>query len=104
MAPFTILKGPLSQRANYPPKESLNPKPLISAVQDDCELAVAFGHLGRAVVLASLHLGPLGGSWVVINGVISRVTIHIRALITPLITTHEPPSRAFPESPNTPYR
>ena len=38
----------------------------------------------------------LGGSWVVISGVISRVTIimtHIRGLITPLITTHEPPSR-----------
>ena len=38
---------------------------------------------------------PLGGSWVVISGVISRVAIvmtHIRGLITPLITTHEPPS------------
>ena len=38
----------------------------------------------------------LGGSWVVINGVISMVTIiitHITGLITPLvITTHEPPS------------
>ena len=36
----------------------------------------------------------LGGSWVVINGVISRVTIlmnHTRGLITPLRTTHEPP-------------
>ena len=29
----------------------------------------------------------------VMNGVISRVTIHIRGLITP-ITTHEPPSIA----------
>ena len=35
----------------------------------------------------------LGGSWVVISGAISRVTIHIRGLITLLITTHEPPSR-----------
>ena len=38
---------------------------------------------------------PLGGSLVVISGVISRVTIvisPIRGLITPLITTHEPPS------------
>ena len=37
----------------------------------------------------------LGGSWVVISGVISRVTviiIHKRRLIIPLITTHEPPS------------
>ena len=39
----------------------------------------------------------LGGSWVLITWVISRVTItitRIRGLITPLITTHEPPSRA----------
>ena len=38
----------------------------------------------------------LGGSWVVISGVISRVTIvitQIRGLITPLLTTHKPPSR-----------
>ena len=35
----------------------------------------------------------LRGSWVVISGVISRVTINIiriRGLKTPLITTHEP--------------
>ena len=43
-----------------------------------------------------VHL--LGGSWVVITGVISRVTIiitqtPIRGLSTLLITTHEPPSR-----------
>ena len=38
----------------------------------------------------------LGGSWPVISGVISRVTIiitHIGGLITPLITPHEPPSK-----------
>ena len=38
----------------------------------------------------------LGGSWVVITGLRSRVTTvitHIRGLITPLVTTHEPPSR-----------
>ena len=38
----------------------------------------------------------LGGSWVVISGVISPliwvITI-VTLLITPLITTHEPPSR-----------
>ena len=47
-----------------------------------------------------LQLGSqtlLGGSWVVnISGAISKVSIliitHIRGLITPLITTHEPPS------------
>ena len=39
---------------------------------------------------------PLGGSWVVISGVISKVNIvitQVRGLITPLITTHEPPSK-----------
>ena len=44
---------------------------------------------------ACKDVGLLGGSWVVRSGVISRVTIvitHIRGLITPLITTHEPPS------------
>ena len=38
----------------------------------------------------------VGGSWVAINGVINRVTIlisHIRGLMTPLISTHEPPSK-----------
>ena len=38
----------------------------------------------------------LGGSWVVISGVISPliwVIITVTLLITPLITTHEPPSR-----------
>ena len=37
----------------------------------------------------------LGGAWVLISRVRSRVTIlitHIRILITPLITTPEPPS------------
>ena len=40
----------------------------------------------------------LGGSWVVISGVISRVTIvitHIRGLMTPFMTTHEPPSMVY---------
>ena len=49
--------------------------------------------------------GVLGGSWVVISGVISRATIvitHIRGLITPLITTHEPPSRDATTDPSMP--
>ena len=40
----------------------------------------------------------LGGSWVVISGVIGPLiwVIAILALLkTPLITTHEPPSRAL---------
>ena len=40
----------------------------------------------------------LGGSWVVISGVISRVTMHIthiRGLIALLISTHEPTSRRY---------
>ena len=48
---------------------------------------------GPAAARAGQRL--LGGSWVVISRVISRVTIlitHIRGLITLLITTPEPPS------------
>ena len=44
----------------------------------------------------------VGGSWVVISGVISRVTIiitHIRGLITPLVTTHEPSSIPYTLNP-----
>ena len=40
----------------------------------------------------------LGGSWVVISGVISRITIimtHMRGLRTLLITTREPPSKGL---------
>ena len=51
-------------------------------------------NVGSEVNSPFLH--QLGGSWVVISGVISRVTVfitHIRGLITPLITTHEPPRR-----------
>ena len=48
----------------------------------------------RKAATTYVHEPVLGGSWVVISGVVSRVTIviiHIRGLITPLITTHEPP-------------
>ena len=44
------------------------------------------------------NTGLLEGSWVVISGVISRVTIvitHISGLITLLITTHEPSSKVL---------
>ena len=44
-----------------------------------------------------LRVLALGGSWLVISRVIGRITLlitYIRALITPLITTYEPPSRA----------
>ena len=41
-------------------------------------------------------MGPyLEDHGVVINGVVSGVAIHIRGLITLLITTHEPPSRGL---------
>ena len=59
----------------------------------------------RRRLLPRLHAKPgpetsnpealLGGSWVVISGVIIKVSIvitHIKGLITLLITTHEPPS------------
>ena len=51
--------------------------------------------LGFLIITTPFCYTPLGGSWVVISRVISRVTIliiHIRRLITSLITTHEPPS------------
>ena len=54
------------------------------------------GLLGRII---------LGGSWVDISRVISRRTIvitHIRGLITPLITTHEPPSTVYDNMPQSP--
>ena len=35
----------------------------------------------------------LGGSWVVTTGVISPLITTVTLLITPLITTHEPPSK-----------
>ena len=51
---------------------------------------------GGGLGLKALFLEALvGGSWVVISGAISRVTVvitHIRGLRTLLITTHEPPS------------
>ena len=47
------------------------------------------------MVVVLLKRGLLGGSWVVISRVISRITMvitYIGGLIAPLITTHEPPS------------
>ena len=47
--------------------------------------------MGRLAWMATV----LGGSWVVLSGVISRITsdiTYIRGLMIPLITTHEPPS------------
>ena len=44
----------------------------------------------------SMSWGVLGGSLAVISRVISRITIaitHIRGLIAPPTTTHEPPTR-----------
>ena len=46
-------------------------------------------HVLRLLCKAPLH----GGSWLVITRVISKITLlitHIRGLLTPLITTHEP--------------
>ena len=49
------------------------------------------------IVITVIIIQVLGGSWVVtsISGVVSRITIviaHIMGLVTPRITTHEPPS------------
>ena len=51
----------------------------------------------EAQLLFRWDVSILGGSWVVICGVVSRVTIiitHISGLIAPLLTTHEPPSNS----------
>ena len=58
----------------------------------------AGGHLN----LTGESPGLLGGSWVVISGVISRVTMvitPIMGLLTPFVTTHEPPSRDLRSQP-----
>ena len=50
--------------------------------------------LTRRSFWESMLLHQLGGSWVVISGAISRVTVritHIKGLIAVLITAHEPP-------------
>ena len=44
----------------------------------------------------------LGGSWVVVSRVTSRVTLvitYLRGPITPLIATHEPPSTPYNPKP-----
>ena len=63
---------------------------------------------------AGAYIGSsiLGGSWVVISGVISRATLiitHIRGLITLPIATHEAPSikspfKASASAPGEPQR
>ena len=42
----------------------------------------------------------LGGSWVVISGAISPLICIVTLLITPFITTHEPPSKALKQVKN----
>ena len=56
------------------------------------------GQEGRLVITVMIYkLALLGGSWVVISGVISAGVassiIRTGGLIRPLITTHEPPSK-----------
>ena len=53
--------------------------------------------MGVPTPCLSAAMSTLGGSWVVISRVISKVTIIIMIIgdfIPPLITTHEPPSSA----------
>ena len=59
-------------------------------------VGLAFRTGSRPRICTELHKEQLlAGSWLVISSVISRITMviaYIRGLITPLITTHEPPS------------
>ena len=69
--------------------ETLNPKPWVSYSGSyiSTKLAPPPEDWFKSIVL--------GGSWVVVSRVISRVTIlitHIRGLITPLRNIHAPPS------------
>ena len=60
--------------------------------------ALKVGIAESFAVIAGFDSSILGGSWVVISRVISGVTIlltHIMGLMTPLITTHEPPSSGY---------
>ena len=70
---------------------------VIKAPNSWVTMRVRFVSIYPVDVRVAAQLGfILGGSWIVISRVISRVTIimtHIRGLITLLITTHEPPSR-----------
>ena len=62
----------------------------------DCSPSCSFGRASRGFFPLRLE-ALLGGSWVVISGVVSPpiwVTTIVTLLITPLITTHEPPSGA----------
>ena len=57
---------------------------------------LGFGYLGAEILL--------GGSWVVISGVVSPliwVISVVTLLIIPLITTHEPPSNLGCKTPAT---
>ena len=89
--------------------EDLNPKTLSKTLREDPRLSRKFVAVRSIIhpnsgfwrqlndLQASLNWeGLLGGSWVVISGVISPliwvITI-VTLLITPLITTHELPSR-----------
>ena len=57
-------------------------------------------HEGIAIGVSGLgHLqDQLGGSWVVISRVISPLIWLVTLLITPLISTHEPPRTASPSA------
>ena len=75
-------------------------RPGVTAQREECRTAA---YQLNARNLSGAADATLGGSWVVrvvISGVISRVTIvmitHSRGPITPLMTTHEPPSKEMP--------
>ena len=72
--------------------------------QRDFEIIHEFGVWGfdiEGALVIRISTELLGGSWVVVSGLISKVTIditHIKGLITPLITTHQPPSKIGKDS------
>ena len=84
---IAIIRNPQNSIGNY-----LGPYIIIDLPEDDVTTCPV-----RNLLVILPTKGLLGGSWVVRSVVISRVTVvitHIRGLISILITTHEPPSRA----------
>ena len=69
--------------------------------QQKLELVTNYGKKQKTTNAAPDSVSELGGSWVVISMVIRSLTwviAIVTLLVTPLITTHEPPSKPQPQS------
>ena len=98
---FQYTSSGLVLRTNVPPIALLLPLPSASFLPPASRAVIARSRFifGFRSLYAIQSLGVLlGGSWVVVSGVISPLVWFISIvtlLITPFITTHEPPSRGW---------